>query len=414
MARPRPRACGPKGKAAGYSASTISRLETGRRACTDLDMLRRVCRAVGIPADILGALVGIPTSTPATVAATVGRLVEKDDPMRRRALMAAGLAVPLRLLTRLDDALALLPAPSRAVAPSEIAAWLRRARRQFDTGDLARLIAELPDLLATAYEATEHDADPAGYARVAACYDLAAETLNKIGRYGASRITADRSTVYAALSGSPIAMAAAARSLGIVLRHEGRQQIADRVTLDAATRWEATGLVTPAQSATYAQMLCTCAYNAAQAGDRDRSLEMIAEAEQAAGRLPAHTVTGQRFTVTPAQVTLYRVGVHWSLGDAGAALHAGRDLHPAQFPTPERRGRLHTDMARAWWQHGNPEQTTRALLAAHRQAPGEVRDRPAIRAIATSLVERHPRVAGAQQLAAAIGHRRPRPPGAIS
>lgn len=198
------------------------------------------------------------------------------------------------------------------------------------------------------------------------------------------------------------------------MRHEGRQQIADRVTLDAATRLEATGLVTPAQSATYAQMLCTCAYNAAQAGDRDRALEMIAEAEQAAARLPAHTVTGQRFTVTPAQVTLYRVGVHWSLGDAGAALHAGRDLHPAQFPTPERRGRLHTDMARAWWQHGNPEQTTRALLAAHRQAPGEVRDRPAIRAIATSLVERHPRVAGAQQLAAAIGHRRPRPPGAIS
>jgi len=327
--------------------------------------------------------------------------------MRRRTLVAAGLAVPSRLLTRLDDALALLPAPSRAAAPDEIAARLRRARRQFDTGDLARLIAELPDLLATAHEAGEHDADQAGYARVAACYDLAAETLNKIGRYGASRITADRSTVYATLSGSPIAMAAAARSLDIVLRHEGRQQIADRVTLDAATRLAATGLVTPAQSAAYAQMLCTCAYNAAQAGDRDRALEMIAEAEQAAARLSAHTLTGQRFIVTPAQVTLYRVGVHWSLGDTGAALHAGRDLHPAQFPTPERRGRLHTDMARAWWQRGNPEQTTRALLVAHRQAPGEIRDRPAIRAIATSLVERHPRVAGAQQLAAAIGHRRP-------
>ncbi|MGH3687114.1 MAG: hypothetical protein ACRDRU_16985 [Pseudonocardiaceae bacterium] len=80
------------------------------------------------------------------------------------------------------------------------------------------------------------------------------------------------------------------------------------------------------------------------------------------------------------------------------------------IPMPERRGRLHADLARAWWQRGNPEQTTRALLAAHRQAPGEVRDRPAICAIATSLVERHPRVVGAQQLAAAIGHRRLRPP----
>ena len=57
------------------------------------------------------------------------------------------------------------------------------------------------------------------------------------------------------------------------------------------------------------------------------------------------------------QVTLYRVGVHWSLGDAGAALHVGRGLHPGQFPrfpTLERRGRLHNDLARAWWQGANP------------------------------------------------------------
>jgi hypothetical protein len=35
-------------------------------------------------------------------------------------------------------------------------------------------------------------------------------------------------------------------------------------------------------------------------------------------------------------------------------LDDGRDLHPSQFPTPERRGRLHTDLARAWWLGQNP------------------------------------------------------------
>lgn len=65
-------------------------------------------------------------------------------------------------------------------------------------------------------------------------------------------------------------MAAAARSLDIVPRHEDRHQIADRVTLDAAGL-EATELASPAQFAAFAQMLCTCAYNAAQAGDRDRA-----------------------------------------------------------------------------------------------------------------------------------------------
>jgi hypothetical protein len=100
-------------------------------------------------------------------------------------------------------------------------------------------------------------------------------------------------------------------------------------------------------------------------------------------------------------VTLYKVGVLWSLGDAGAAVHAGRDLHPGQFPTAERQGRLHTDMARAWWRWDKPEQTAHALLAAHRIAPAEVRDRASIRAIVTDLAQRHPRTSGVRELVAA-------------
>lgn len=393
------------GKAAGYSASTISRLETGRRASVDVEMLRRIAHAAGIPGAVLGALVGLSAPSPATVAATTGRRAEENDPMRRRELLTAGgLAIPLRLLTRLDDALALLPTSAHANSPAEVSAQLADARRRFDSSDLARLVTDLPDLLAAAHETAEQVGNPAAHARLATCYDLATEALSKIGRYSSARITADRATTYAAMSDSPITMAASARALGIVLRHEGRQRIADQITLTAAGRLEATGLVTPAQSAAYAQMLCTCAYNAAQAGDRDRALELIIEAEQAAARLPDHPVDGQSFTVTPAQVTLYRVGVHWSLGDAGAALYAGRMLHPGQFSTPERRGRLHTDMARAWWQWGKPEQTAHALLAAHRQAPAEVRDRPAIRKIVAGLAGQHPRVSGVRELATAVGH----------
>ena len=64
-----------------------------------------------------------------------------------------------------------------------------------------------------------------------------------------------------------------------------------------------------------------------------------------------------------------------------------------------------TDLARAWWQWRKPEQTTRALLAAYRQAPAEVRDRPSIRKIVTELARDHPRVAGVRELATAIGYR---------
>ena len=390
--------------AAGYSRSTISRLETGAKAGTDVGMIRGVAAAAGIPSLLLSELLGITAPPAATVGTSIATRTDGgDDPVRRRQLIAAGLAIPLSVLASLDDALARLPSPASAATAPEITARLERARKCFDAGDLARLIAGLPGLIAAAHQAAENGTDPAGWGRVGACYDLATETLNKIGSYGSSRVTADRATTYAALSGSPIAMSAAARSLGIVLRHEGRHAIADQVTLQAASRLETTGLTTPAQFAAFSQMLCTCAYNAAQAGDRDRALELITDAERAAARLPPHAVPGQPFTVTPAQVALYKVGVHWSLGDAGTAIAAGRDLRPAQFPTAERRGRLHTDLARAWWQWGKPEPTARELLAALRQAPGEVRDRPSIRKVAVSLIQQHPRVPGVRELAAAIG-----------
>ncbi len=52
------------GRAAGYSASTISRLETNRRASIDVGMLRRVAHAAGIPGEVLGVLLGLSTPAP--------------------------------------------------------------------------------------------------------------------------------------------------------------------------------------------------------------------------------------------------------------------------------------------------------------------------------------------------------------
>lgn len=70
--------------------------------------------------------------------------------------------------------------------------------------------------------------------------------------------------------------------------------------------------------------------------------------------------------------------------------------------TAERKARLGTDMARAWWAWQRPEQTAQALLAAHRASPAEVRDRPAIRSIVYELTERQPRTTGARELHAAV------------
>ncbi|MFE7129426.1 hypothetical protein ACFVIM_01020 [Streptomyces sp. NPDC057638] len=129
---------------------------------------------------------------------------------------------------------------------------------------------------------------------------------------------------------------------------------------------------------------------------------MITEARQAAHRLPDIAPTDRLFRISPAGADRYAVGVHWALGDAGAALEAGRHLRPEQFPTPERTSRMHTDLARAWWQYGKPEQTTRELLAALRVSPAEIRDRPSIRTIVSSLASRHPHTPGVRGLTLAL------------
>lgn len=392
--------------AAGYSRSTISRLETGAAGAQDLTKTLTVTRVLGMPPGVFARLQGLQDAAPVTVVRSIA-LVAQEDPMRRRSLItAAGVAVPLSLV-QLDEALALLP----ETAPStlqQVSRRLVRARRQWDNGELPALIDELPALLSSAHAAAEHSNDPGGWALIAACYDLAAETLNKVGAQPQSRITADRAVLHAARSEEPVAMASAARTLGIVLRHEGRHELAERVTLQAAQRVADAGLDSISRAAAYAQMLCTSAYNAAQADDRDRALEMIAEAKGAARGLPRadRAPAAVRFRIDAPQVDLYEVGVRWALGDAGHALAAGQHLRPGMFPTPERRARLHTDMARAEWQRGRAEQTVRRLLDAHAEAPAEMGGRPAIRTMAVEVVARHPRVVGARELAAIVGRGR--------
>lgn len=345
---------------------------------------------------------GLETPRPATVTqsdgeATLGRYHGDGevDPMRRRTLLtAAGLSISLPLLHRFYDTLAVPPQSNRSAKPEEAAQLLREARRRFDASDLTGLVATLPGLLSTTQGAAERTDTPAAWALLAASYGLATDTLNKIGNKPSARIAADRGVLYAERSGDPVAQAASARALGMMLRTQGRPDLALTIMTRGVDQLEATGLRTTAQAAMYLRVLCARAYTYAWANDRARAMEGIAAAERAASRIPAMRPTAEPFA------RLYRSDVLYALGDAGAALDAAKGLRSEMFLTPERRGRLHTDLARYWFQWNKPEQTTAALLTAHQHARSEVLDRPTIRRIAADLVERHPKVAGVRQLAA--------------
>jgi hypothetical protein len=399
----------------GYSAAQLSRYERGVTHLTDITLLRALSVILAIPPADLGLASEdirpgvaespdhrfIPPGSHSVAASDSG----KDDPVRRRSLLlGAGLAAPAAaLLARVDSALAVIPAPRSPGTPARVASLLSTARSQFEDGQLTELVLGLPELLAAGHDLIDRSpGDERHLALLAGSYDLAAEAMHKAGTTQAARLTADRGVTYARLSGDPVAEAMAARSLAIVLRHEGRQDLAAEVTRTAANRLAAGGLKTGPAANAFALVLCTAAYSAAQACDRGEATAMITDARTAARHIPRALQEVPRFVVSPAQVALYEVGIAWSLGEPGAALNAARGLSPGQFPTPERRARLFTDMARVWDQAGQPYRAIGALLSACGHAASEVRDRPSIRSLGLDLIRSNPVAAGADRLAAIL------------
>jgi transcriptional regulator with XRE-family HTH domain len=382
----------------GCSPATVSRLERRSRV-VDLTLIHRAAEAVGVPRHILVSSLAPPVAKASAATRVTASPHAEEDPMRRRTLLAATAAAgPVALLMGVDEALADTPAPTGG---GPLDARLATAREFYDKGAHQRLLTVLPGLIADGHAAASSRRE-LDQARLSSVYSLAAAVLSKLGSYEQARLTADRARMWAEVSGSPLASAAAVRELAIVLRHQDRNDEAQRIMKAAAVNVEATGLRTDASASAYAQMLCTLAYTAARGGHRAEALAMTEEARRAARQLPATAPAGRLFPISPAAVDLYAVGVHWALGDAGAALEAGKNLRPAQFPTAERKARLGTDMARAWWAWQRPEQTAQALLSAYRASPGEVRDRPAIRSIVNELAERHPRTVGVRELRVAV------------
>jgi hypothetical protein len=159
------------------------------------------------------------------------------------------------------------------------------------------------------------------------------------------------------------------------------------------------GTNTTEETAVYTRILCTSAYTAATAGNRSLALGLIDEADQDA---TTATLTGpERFDA--AAVTVYRIGVHYALGDAGAAVAASSRVRPGQLPTPERRARYWADVARAESLYGRPDRTYHALQAAWREAPGEIRDRRSMRNLVASLVPHDRRLPGLSSFARRVG-----------
>ncbi len=419
------------GKLVGYSASTLSRIETGQRKLTDVTQLRRFAEALGIPSHLFGltslkaaSSVGAAPPPSAPAPTTVGGTSREGggDPVRRRELLAGLVSVTgtalLGVVARPTGAHAapltqhlqplLIDEPSRALPPvgvQVLRSQLAAAHATFRACRYHELARILPDVIATAQasldEATGQRHDQTAVL-LADAYSLASNLCTRLHDDALAWVTAERARSAALAGGDPAGIAEAARVTSIAMRRHGHYDTANTLLTSTALGLGAdSGKPAPELLATYGSLLCTASYTAAQHGSRQQALDLITEAEVVATRMGGVQVPRTPFSSMNA--TIYRIGVHTALGDAGTALDYAGKINLRSVPTPERQARFCLDTARAWDRFGSPSNCFKALQTAERCAPEELR-RASVRSLIASLLDGPgPTPSGVRELAARCG-----------
>jgi transcriptional regulator with XRE-family HTH domain len=402
------------GQRCGYSASQVSRYERGVQRLTDITLLRRLAEILCIPPDSLGLAetngaskrhAGPDERLAAASSPMVGQCLAwdgGDDPVRRRELLAA--AAGLASVAALGPPLGRLSTPASPVAALEgilygpssagparlpaIHAAVAQARADFQLARYRSLAQGLPGLIATAV-ATHHAAGASERATastlLAESYIVAANFMVKLNDDPLAMTLADRALLAAADGDDQLTFADARRAVATALRRVGHRARARDLLATAAADIEPAGPAGPDHLSVYGTLLAVAAYTAAVDGDRPAAAEFITEAKATAGRLGRDA--NHRYTAFgPANVTLYEVSIAQVLGDSGTAIARARTIRPAAIPTAERQGRFWIDVARAYHQWRKPEPCYRALLAAERAAPDEVRYRPPVQLMTEHLL----------------------------
>ena len=390
-------------RASGYSRSTISRLETSARAGTDIDVIRRVAGAAGIPSRLLGPLLGIGGLSAATVGGNIVTQAEADEVRRRQLLASLGVAAASAagvggagypagerpeevLVGRVRDAMLGLAPVAPAASSQELRAALASALADFRDCRYQRLSVTLPRLVSAGHHLASGDGAEPAAALLGRIYMLATRMLIKLDDQQLGWMAADRARALASGDRDPLAAAEAARNLAVLARKAGWNDRAASIALAAAGSPALAG-DDERLAAERGLLIQSAAYSAARAGDRDGMRELTGRAAAIASGLGGRVMLrdhGGGFT--PATVGLHRISAENYAGDPRAAVAAALSISPSSLPTTERRARYWTDTARAYAALGRRAEGVEALLAAEREAPEELRARPAVRDLVSGLL----------------------------
>jgi tetratricopeptide (TPR) repeat protein len=320
-------------------------------------------------------------------------VLEEEDAVLRRAFLRTGVGV----LAANRVAVALLaPADPHSRAPVTAAMMRRdvaRAKTAFQACRYDELDQMLPQMLARAVVAADGAAtDDAKLEARTVQTDLlhvATSLLLKQGRVDLALVAADRATQAASASHDTVAQLAAARIVTHAAFAAGHGAIADELVTRNADRFASSiDGHSPQLTSVYGALLLRGSVASAKQGDRRRAAELLREAEQLATTLEPHANHAWT-SFNSNNVLVHRVATAVELGDAGEAIDRARGVDIGAIPVVERRAALWVDLARAFGQWQKGDEAVRALLAAERIAPEEVRGRRAVQLLVDQLRRQH-------------------------
>ncbi|SCF06865.1 Helix-turn-helix domain-containing protein [Micromonospora matsumotoense] len=378
----------------GKSKSWVDKVERGVRTLDKVSTLQ----------DIAGVL-RIDTSV----------LLGREVPPAEVGGQVVGVERVREALSRYDVVVGRRAARGQAVPADRLARDVTLAWTAFQHARYPQVTGMLPELLASAQRSHAGDPDsmnpstanfaaPVGRSVLVQAYRLTASLLVKLGETELAWLAADRAMTTA--TGDVVLVAAATVPLAQVLRASGRARTARSTALAAAYRIappDLDGAPAPGLSLC-GTLVVQAALAAARDGDDRATVDLLDEAAGMAA-LVGDGHDHHRTAFGPVAVDLARVATALDLGHAGEAVawHEKTTARDAWRWLPAEHRAAHLlDAARAYLHTGDPGNAGRALLAAERTAPGEVRHRPTARAVIARLVHDPHAPAAIIQLAAAL------------
>lgn len=277
---------------------------------------------------------------------------------------------------------AMTMAPSEAAEPPEFAlgqeidrawrAWQHSPTRYSDVGTVApRLVASVEQQLRLA--AGDEVAQRAVAGTASDLYGLLRSFCKRTGQIELSLLSAERAIRTAELADDPLRLAAARWNLAHVLLADGQVDGAEDLAMTASNALP--GMRSPQHSAMRGSLLLIAAVAAARRGDVWVARHRVAEADLLARRTGELNTCWTAFG--PTNVAMHAATVELLTGHATEGLNIAEGIDHRAATSIERRVAFLLDQANGWRQRRDNAQVLLLLLEVEREAPEDMRYRPA-------------------------------------